>query len=129
MKITLNAPEDLTLSEFDSDAFEVVATSDLHFSALEIFATGFGLCTASVLISYGEQIGVPTDRLTVRVRWSYAEDPHRIGRFDLEIRWPGLPASRLKAAERAAGLCTVHATFRHPPELSTRVYAEPAASS
>ena len=126
MRIRLNGENDLTLSEFDSGEFEIVGAEGLHFSALEMFASGFGLCTASVLMSYGEQIGVSTDQLAVRIRWRYAEDPHRIAAFDMDIHWPELPASRLKAAERAAALCTVHATFRHPPELSTRVSTDPA---
>ena len=123
MRILLHDDSDLTLSQFDQPGFEVEMDEGVHahYSALQMFASSLGLCTASVLISYGEHFDASTEELEVRVRWSYAEEPYRVDEIDMDITWPELPESRLEAAERAAEHCTIHNTLHHPPEVETNV--------
>lgn len=92
-----------------------------HFGPLPMFAASLGTCTLSVLLSWAENAGLGTDGLEIRVTWSYAEDPYRVGTMDQEIRWPGLPEGRRAAARRVADQCTVHHTLEHPPDTSTSV--------
>ena len=123
MHILLHDESDLTVSQFDKPGFEVEVEKDVHahYSALQMFASSLGLCTASVLISYGEQLDASTEGLEVRVRWTYADEPYRVDDIDMEINWPDLPDSRLQAAERAAEQCTTHNTLHHPPHVDTNV--------
>jgi putative redox protein len=52
------------------------------------------------------------------VRWTFADDPHRVGSMQLIFTWPSLPANRLPAAKRVAETCTIHATLMHPPTIT-----------
>lgn len=123
MNILLHDESDLTLSRLDEPGFDIEVDPDVHahFSALPMFATSLGLCTASVLSTYGERFDAPVDDLTVRVSWEYAEDPYRVDDIDMAIEWPSLPDSRHEAARRAAEKCTIHNTLHHPPDLETRI--------
>jgi uncharacterized OsmC-like protein len=122
MKVIMHHSEDLELARFDESGLNIEAHDpDAHFSALQMFATSMGLCTFSVLAGYAEQSDTPTENLSVRMRWRYAEHPYRIGNIDMEIHWPELPSAKREAAERAAAKCTLHNTLQHPPEIATRL--------
>jgi uncharacterized OsmC-like protein len=96
----------------------------LSYSALQMHATALALCTTySVLVAYGENIGIDTQEMVIGMRWSYAEDPYRIGEIAMRVRWPGLPQDRLVAARRAASHCVLHNTLRQPPEVATEIAA------
>lgn len=126
MHIQMHGESDLTLSGVEAPGFEVEVDPEVHahFSALPMFATSLGLCTASVLATYGEQLDVPLEDLRVRVSWTYAEDPYRVDDIDMAITWPSLPESRREAVRRAAEKCTIHNTLHDPPEIETRVLEE-----
>ena len=130
MRILLHSEFDLTVSDFHSPDFDVGVDghAHVHFSALQMFATSLALCTASVLIGYGEQIEAETHGLSVRVRWELDEKPRRIRHIDMDIAWPGLPESRVAAAQRAAAHCTIHNTLHHPTHIDTRVTAPAQAA-
>ncbi len=122
MKVILHAKEDLEFRDFASPGLDIEpADPQAHFSALQMFATSLALCTYSVLAAYGEHIAVDAAGLRMRLRWSYAEDPYRIGDIAMDIHWPNVPKSRVKAAERAAAQCTLHNTLLHPPAVHTRI--------
>ncbi|MEF8792131.1 OsmC family protein [Thiohalorhabdus sp.] len=126
MRILLHGPEDLTVTDFGDPEFQVVPEAEgVHFSAMEMFATSIVLCTYSVLVSYAEQAATDTTGLAVRMGWAYHEDPYRIGDIQMDISWPGIPESRLQAAERAAEQCTLHHTLQTPPNFETRVHQGP----
>lgn len=92
-----------------------------HFGPLPMLAASLGTCTLSVLLSWAENAGLDPSGLEVVVGWEYVDDPYRVGSYDQEIRWPGLPEDRRTAARRVADQCTVHHTLEHPPEMATRV--------
>ena len=60
----------------------------------------------------------PTSDLVIDVSWTFADDPHRVDRYDIRFQWPSLPAKRLNAAKRVAEMCTIHATLQHPPTIA-----------
>lgn len=122
MKAILHGEAEMEFRDFDTPSLEVDNRDpEVHFSALQMFATSMALCTYSVLAAYGEQMDAPTDDLVIRMQWSYTEGPFRIGAIDMGIDWPRLPENRLKAAQRAAAQCTLHNTLEHPPEVTTEV--------
>lgn len=122
MKIHMHTEEDLEFSEFWEPIFEVIPSApEQQYSALQMFATAMALCTYSVLVGYGEAIDAGTDLIRIRIRWDYMDNPYRIGQLDMNIHWPELPETRLEAARRAAGHCTLHNTLEHPPRVSTNV--------
>lgn len=122
MRVRMFSETDLELSEFGSGGLEVESDDPaLPFSALQMFAVSMGLCTFSILAAYSEQIGADTDDIRIRLTWDYAAQPLRIGSIDMDVHWPQLPTSRLEAARRVAGQCTLHNTLHHPPAIHTGV--------
>lgn len=123
MHIRMHGASELTLTSFDEPGFEVEHDEgvDAHYSALQMFATSLGLCTASVVGTYGERFDTAADDLAIRVEWSYADNPYRVDDIEMTIDWPSLPESRREAVRRAAEQCTIHNTLHDPPEVVTRV--------
>jgi uncharacterized OsmC-like protein len=122
MNVILHGDEDLEFRDFNEPGLQIKSEKpDYEYSALQMFATSLAICTYSILASYGEQVGVGADEVHMSVKWKYAKDSSRITDIDMDIHWPGLPESRLKAAQRAASLCTLHQTLERPPEIATRV--------
>ena len=92
------------------------------FGPLPMLATSLALCTASVIYAYAETAQLDVDGFAVEVRWDYAENPYRVGRFDLTLHLPeSVPAARHRAILRAADTCTVHQTLTHSPTIETVV--------
>lgn len=123
MLITIHDASHIRLTEFDRPDFEVETAPEAEatFHAMQMFGTSLGLCTASVLATYGEHFDAGMDDLIVEVDWDYADDPYRVDDIDMEIQWPSLPDSRRQAAERAARQCTIHNTLHHDPTIETKV--------
>ena len=122
MKIIMHDEENLEFRQFSDPGLDIEPQSpELQYSALQMFATSLAICTYSVLTGYGEQVKASTDNLSMSVKWSYSKDPMRVKDIDMEIHWPGLPSSRLKAAQRVAAFCTLHQTLENPPQLVTNV--------
>ena len=110
------------MSEVHHDGLEIaVEGQDSQFSAIEMLIASLGLCTISVLLEYGETIGTPTHELSIGIRWSIADKPHRVATMVMRVEWPGLAARRVEAIKRAVHHCTVHNTLLHAPSISTEV--------
>ncbi len=127
MKITVQGPTDLVLSDVNAAGLEIDVTGEGEeegFGALQMFAASLALCTGAVLHSYSHVIDVPLDPLRIRLRWQYVERPYRVGRIEVDIDWPGVPSDRIEPVRRAAAACTIHHTLQKPPEIITRVRAE-----
>ncbi len=115
--LTLNdGPLDIEIAD-DAD-------EDVGFSPLHMLAAALATCTASVLSAYAETARLDSDNAQIIVEWDYVDDPHRVGAYRMDIRWPTeLPEGRRKALCRAAEQCTVHATLSHSPTITTTVGA------
>lgn len=120
MEILVRGETELTVGGGDG-GLTVREEGEGRFGPLPMFAASLGACTYSVLLSWADNAGLDPAGLEVIVRWTYAEDPYRVGSIEQELRWPGLPEERETAARRVADQCTVHHTLEHPPEMTTRV--------
>lgn len=131
MRIRLHGEDDLTVEALLEPGFEVETDPGIHahFSAMEMFAASFALCSANVLMAYAEKTGGDPEDLSVRISWSYLPNPLRIGAIELSILWPSLPPGRRLAAERAAKQCTIHHTLEDPPDVVSRFVVEGAAKN
>lgn len=94
-----------------------------YYSPFHMLASGLATCIYSVLGSWATSAHLPVEDLAIEVEWEFADDPHRVGRYEVDLDWPSLPEGRRVAAERAAHLCTVHKTLEHPPQIETRLRA------
>lgn len=122
MKIQLRSETEIALSHFHRDGFDVGPIDpQLQFGSMQLFMTSIGMCTFSVLASYGERLNTSAEEITIVMKWAYAERPYRIADIDMRIHWPQLPESRLDAATRAAHQCTLHNTLRHELEITALV--------
>ncbi len=123
MVVHLHGATDLELTDIEEPGFRVHGDAGGEgFGALQMFAASLVLCTAAVLDDYARGV-LKTDlrNLSLRVRWEYFEDPYRVGRMEITVGWPDVPESRVEAVARAVGVCTIHRTLEHPPELRTTV--------
>ena len=102
---------------------------DRPFTPYQMVASGLAACTYAILASWGERADLRADDLALEVSWTFADRPHRVGRFDLRYDWPSLPAARLEAAKRVAAQCPVHVTLERPPELTITGSAAPAGAA
>jgi uncharacterized OsmC-like protein len=102
-------------------------TETQSYSPFHMLASGLAFCTFSILASWAGQAGLAADDISVEVRWTFADDPHRVGLMDLQFIWPSLPDKRLAAALRVAELCAVHATLQHSPAINIQGKAKTLA--
>jgi uncharacterized OsmC-like protein len=123
VRITLLAEDRLRMDARPGPLSVEADSPETQYSPFHMLASGLASCTLSVLVAWGSHAGLPSDDLEVEVGWTFAEDPHRIDRMELTLRWPSLPAARHDAAIRAAGLCTIKKTLEQPPEVVVEVAA------
>ena len=123
MKIVLEG-EDAILLTATEGALTIEATSaEQSYSPFHMLGSALAYCTFSVLYSWASNSDLDAAGLQVRVRWEFADNPHRVGQMWSELSWPSLPENRRAAAERAAGLCAVHATLSHTVPIRTELTA------
>ncbi|HEY2732456.1 MAG TPA: OsmC family protein [Polyangiales bacterium] len=118
VKITLLSEESIRLEPTAGPMTIEAMSPEQSYSPFHMLAGGLAYCTFSVFYAWAEHAKLDASSLTIDVSWTFADDPHRVAGYDLRFNWPGLPANRLDAARRVAELCTVHATFTHPPAVS-----------
>lgn len=96
-------------------------SEDAEFSPFHMLAGGLGACVYSLLYGWAVRAKLSRDDLALEVGWHFAEEPYRVGRYDVVIHWPSLPEERRVAAARVVDGCPVHTTLTHPTELVTVV--------
>lgn len=129
MKITLLSEESIRLEQDDGPMTIEALTPEQSYSPFHMLASSLAFCTFSVLYSWANHAQLEGgDRITIDVRWTFADDPHRVDTIDLDFNWPALDPKRLDAAKRVAELCTVHATLMHPPTINIAGQTSAAAA-
>jgi len=130
MKISLISEDGIRLEPLAGPMTIEAATEDQLYSPFHMLGSGLAFCTYSVLASWASHAKLNSDDIVIDVHWTFVEDPHRLGSIDMKVEWPSLPRERQTAAQRVADMCAIHATFEHPPRLSTTVVvAETAAQA
>lgn len=117
VKITLLSDDAIRLEPVPGRLTIEAASADMSYSPFHMLASGLAMCTFSVLTSWAAHAKLSADDLSLELHWRFADDPHRVSDIGVIFDWPSLPAKRIKAAQRVAELCTVHATLSHPPTI------------
>lgn len=117
MKLTLLSEESIRLEPIPGPMTIEAPTAEQSYSPFHMVAGGLAYCIFSVMYAWAEHAKLNADDLVIDVSWTFADDPHRVGNFDVRFNWPSLPLKRLPAAKRVAEMCTLHATFYHPPQI------------
>jgi uncharacterized OsmC-like protein len=125
VKLTLLSDESIRLEPIAGPMTIEALSADQSYSPFHMIAGGLAYCTFSVMYAWAEHAELEADDLTLDVSWTFTDDPHRVGAFDIRFHWPSLPAERLEAAKRVAELCTIHATLTHPPAITIGTSVEP----
>jgi uncharacterized OsmC-like protein len=132
VKITLLSDDAIRLTPEPGPLTIEAQSVEQTYSAFAMLASGLAMCTFSVMHSWATHADLRADDLTIDVRWTFADDPQRVGEIYLSFDWPSLPERRLAAAKRVAEMCTIHATLKHPPRVTidaARPAATPAATT
>ena len=118
MKITLLTEDSIRLEPVPGQMTIEAPSAEQNFSPFHMLASGLAYCTFSVMNAWAESAGLDAGDLTLDVSWTFAQNPQRVGRYDMRFHWPSLPERRVEAARRVARLCTIHATFEQPPVIA-----------
>ena len=118
MKLTLLGEDAIRLAPTDGPMNIEALTAEQGYSPFHMVGGGLAYCTFSVLHSWASHAKLDADDLTIDVKWTFADDPHRVGSYDVRFNWPSLPPNRLEAAKRVSEMCTIHATLHNPPTIT-----------
>ena len=121
MKITLLGDDAVRLEAVAGPMTIEAERADQPYSPFHMLGSSLALCEYSLLASWATHAKLSADDLAVEVRWTFAEQPHRVGAMTITLDWPSLPEARREAAQRATALCPVHRTLVHPPTLDVEV--------
>ncbi len=124
MKITLLSDDAIRLEPLPGALTVEASSAETQYSPFHMLASGLATCTFSVLHSWATHKKISWTDLTLDVRWTFADQPHRVSEFAVVFDWPSLPADRIATAKRVAALCTVHATLTHSATISIVPSAE-----
>ncbi len=131
MKITLLSDDAIRLTPEPGPMTIEAQSLEQTYSPFHMLASSLATCTFSVMHSWATHADLKSDDLAIEVRWTFAADPQRVGTMTLTFDWPSLPDRRVAAAKRVAEMCSVHATFKHPPQITIESAARrpPAAGA
>lgn len=118
MKLTLLGEDAIRLEPTDGPMNIEALTAEQSYSPFHMVGGGLAYCTFSVLHSWASHAKLDAGDLTIDVKWTFADDPHRVGSYDVRFNWPSLPPNRLEAAKRVSEMCTIHATLHNPPTIT-----------
>ena len=118
MKLTLLGEDAIRLEPTDGPMNIEALSAEQSYSPFHMVGGGLAYCTFSVLYSWASHAKLQADDLTIDVKWTFAEDPHRVGSYEVRFNWPSLPPNRLEAAKRVSEMCTIHATLHNPPAIT-----------
>jgi uncharacterized OsmC-like protein len=118
VKIILLSEDAIRLEPIPGPMTIEALSAEQSYSPFQMLASGLAFCTYSVMAAWATHAELNADELAIEVRWTFAEDPHRIDALQVSFDWPSLPAKRYQAARRVAEMCTIHATLQHPPTIT-----------
>jgi uncharacterized OsmC-like protein len=129
MKIVLESDDSIQLLAADGMLTIEAANEEQAYSPFHMLASSLATCIFGVLESWASQAELTVNDLSVRVHWSFADNPHRVERMQVQLLWPSLPEPRVSAAKRVAALCAVHATLMHHPQIDIETAPDPVGAA
>ena len=128
MKIILLSDDAIRLEPMAGPMTIEALSAEQSYSPFHMLASGLATCTFSVMHAWATHASLSIDDLAVEVRWTFADDPHRVDTMNVTFEWPSLPPKRHMAARRVAEMCTIHATLLHPPTITVELSEGPGAT-
>ncbi len=120
MRMTLEGELRIRL-EMAGEGFEITS-EDVSISPYHLLAGSLASCIVLLIQPWAERSGIDLGPLTISVSWEHAEaGDNRVKSMDADLRWPGLPDSRIAVVGRLAEACPIHATLVSGTEISSRV--------
>jgi len=84
----------------------------------DLFLSSMGTCAGVYIVYFCESRNIPTQGISMSLRFERNESSHLVEKIAMEIRLPpNFPEKYRKAVVRAAEMCTVKRTLTHPPEI------------
>ncbi len=121
MRITLVADDTVRYDATPGPLTIEAPSADTPYTAFHMLASALAQCTYDTVRSWATNAGVPSDDLSVEVKLTFSERPHRASDFAVTLIWPSLPEERMASAKRAGELCAVHQTLTHHPQIDAVV--------
>lgn len=128
MKIILLSDDAIRLEPIPGPMTIEALSAEQSYSPFHMLASGLATCTFSVMHAWATHASLGIDDLAVEVRWTFAEDPHRVDAMNVTFEWPSLPPKRHVAARRVAEMCTIHTTLHHPPTMTMDITTESSSA-
>lgn len=84
----------------------------------DLFLSSMGTCAGVYIVYFCESRDIPTDGISMTLRFDRNEETHLLEKIMMEIHLPpDFPDKYRKAVIRAASMCTVKRTLANPPEI------------
>jgi uncharacterized OsmC-like protein len=91
----------------------------------DLFLSSIGTCAGVYIVYFCESRDIPTDGISMTLRFERNEKSHLMEKIAIEIHLPpDFPDKYHKAVIRAAEMCTVKRTLTHPPEIRVTAKGE-----
>jgi uncharacterized OsmC-like protein len=84
----------------------------------DLFLSSIGTCAGVYIVYFCESRDIPTDGISMTLRFERNEKSHLMEKIAIEVTLPpGFPDKYRKAVIRAAEMCTVKRALTQPPEI------------
>ena len=84
----------------------------------DLFLSSLGTCAGVYIVYFCESRDIPTEGITMTLRFERNEETHLMEKISMDIQLPPeFPAKYRKAVIRAAQMCTVKRMLTQPPEI------------
>jgi uncharacterized OsmC-like protein len=95
---------------------------DTALTPTELFIASLGTCPLVYVLAFAKRHDIPVEGLTADVDYEIVDNPRRVGRFSIAIRFPQPVDDQHRAAlQRAAEQCLVHNSLLQPPAVTVLV--------
>ena len=107
------------------DVPEVMGGSDRGPMPPQLFVASLGSCIGAFVAQYCEKNGIDDSGMTIDLSFEKAADPTRLVNLHATVKLPnGDCGKRVKAIERVAEHCPVHATINTMEELKMEILGQ-----
>lgn len=84
----------------------------------DLFLVSLGTCAGVYIVYFCESRNIPTEKISMALRFQRNEKNHLMEHVDIDIHLPSdFPDKYRKAVVRAAEMCTVKRNLVNPPEI------------